>query len=118
MRAICAVAHDCAPDTYVGEWAAVFAAGDSGGGGGDGATLECEWRVSGPAKSYTSTTRYWRESEQEGDAAAGAEALASAGAEGGGDCGGSALGGDRSSGGGGVRVAGSGGEPLAGGAPP
>ncbi len=55
-RASCAVAHDCAPDTYTGEWAVV-----AGAAAGAPVSLECEWRVSGPAKSYCSTTRFWRD---------------------------------------------------------
>jgi hypothetical protein len=55
-RSSCAIAHDCAPDRYEGEWAVVASAAE----GGD-PSLECEWRVSGPAKSYRSSTRYWRE---------------------------------------------------------
>ena len=73
-RASCAVTHDCAPDKYEGEWAVIVEGGSDGA-----ATLECEWRVSGPAKSYRSTTRFWR--EEGGDAAA--AAAGSGGAAGG-----------------------------------
>ena len=57
----CETRHDCAPDVYEGAWAVVPPHAEDGEAGAE--ALECEWRVSGPAKSYRSTTRFWREAD-------------------------------------------------------
>ena len=51
-----AFAHDCAPDAYAGTFALAAPLPSESGA----LALEVEWRVLGPAKSYTSTTRCWR----------------------------------------------------------